>query len=424
MSEEENESGGGFSEKLKNISPKTRQYLVLGMGASILIGILMFSVSMWDSAGDTIPKTAAKPDKKKNITTPGTQVDTKVVWMTQSQAQMRELAEAQADLNKQLTEMKKRQEEIEAGKANQPVLPPIIPNPPSARGGAAPNPNALPPPPPEPDVPRAPGIATQKVSSNEATGEKGKDGKDGKTAPKKTYLPAGTFMHAVLLGGLDAPTGGQAQNNPWPVLMRVQDNAFLPNRYRAKVKECFLLGSGFGDLSSERAYLRLESMSCVLRNGDTIDAAAKGYVVGEDGKAGMRGRLITKQGQALANALLYGVVSGIGNGLQQSSISYSNSALGSVGTVDAGKEFQAGIGEGLGRALDRMSQYYIKLAEKLFPVIEIDGMRQVDVVLTKGISLGLNETGEGGDYSEIWKRGRAASNRSYEVDPIQTRVNQ
>ena len=180
----------------------------------------------------------------------------------------------------------------------------------------------------------------------------------------------------------------------------------MPNRYRAKVKECFLLGSGYGDISSERAYLRLESLSCVLNNGEVIDTPAKGYVVGEDGKAGMRGRLISKQGQVLANALMTGIISGIGQGMQQSAMSYSTSALGTVGTVDAGKEFQAGIGAGVGRALDRLSQYYIDLAEKMFPVIEVDAGRVVDVVLTKGVTLGLGPALDEGDYSDVWKRGR------------------
>ena len=35
-----------------------------------------------------------------------------------------------------------------------------------------------------------------------------------------------------------------------------------------------------------------------------VRKGVKGYVAGEDGKAGMRGRLVSKQGQILANALL------------------------------------------------------------------------------------------------------------------------
>ena len=51
----------------------------------------------------------------------------------------------------------------------------------------------------------------------------------------RRYIPSGTFARALLLGGLDAPTGGQAQRNPQPVLLRLMDNAVLPNQFRSKV---------------------------------------------------------------------------------------------------------------------------------------------------------------------------------------------
>jgi len=35
--------------------------------------------------------------------------------------------------------------------------------------------------------------------------------------------------------------------------------------------------------------------------------------------------------------------------------------------------------------MNRLANYYISLAEKVFPVVEIDAGRMVDVVLTKGV---------------------------------------
>jgi conjugal transfer pilus assembly protein TraB len=35
--------------------------------------------------------------------------------------------------------------------------------------------------------------------------------------------------------------------------------------------------------------------------------------------------------------------------------------------------------------MERLADYYIRLAEKTFPVIEVDAGRVVDVVLTKGV---------------------------------------
>ncbi len=103
------------------------------------------------------------------------------------------------------------------------------------------------------------------------------------------------------------------------MLIRLSDNSVLPNRFRGEYRDCFVIAAGYGDISSERAYLRTENLSCVRADGAALEVKIQGSVYGEDGKVGMRGRLVTKQGQMLANALLAGVVSGIGQGLAISS---------------------------------------------------------------------------------------------------------
>ena len=207
------------------------------------------------------------------------------------------------------------------------------------------------------------------------------------TRTVSTFLPV-SFTRGTLLGGLDAPTGGQSQSNPHPVLIRLSDNSVLPNRFRGEYRDCFVIAAGYGDISSERAYLRTENLSCVRADGAALEVKIQGSVYGEDGKVGMRGRLVTKQGQMLANALLAGVVSGIGQGLATSSTTYSTSALGTIASSNGGNEaYRAGLGTGVGKALDRLAQYYIKLAENTFPVIEVDAGREIDVVITKGVRI-------------------------------------
>ena len=203
----------------------------------------------------------------------------------------------------------------------------------------------------------------------------------------ETYLPSTAFMRAVLLSGLDAPTGGQAQNNPHPVLLRVLDHAQLPNSFRSDVKDCFILGSGYGDLSSERAYVRTESLACVREGGEALDTPLKGVLVGPDGKAGVRGRLVSKTGQVLANALVAGLVSGLGTALTSGAIVQSVSPLGATQTVDPSKALQAGIGQGLARGLDSLVRYYIALADKIYPVVEVDAGQVVDVIVTRGVNV-------------------------------------
>jgi conjugal transfer pilus assembly protein TraB len=201
----------------------------------------------------------------------------------------------------------------------------------------------------------------------------------------ENYLPSGTFIEGRLLSGIDAPTGGQAQNNPMPLLIQLTSHAFLPSSMRSEVKGCFVIGTAYGDISSERANGRTESLSCIKEDGTAIDISIKGYIAGEDGKAGLRGRLVSKQGQILANALTAGLISGIGQALSFSSTTQTTSALGNVvSTPNPGDEAKAGFGSGFGKAMDKLAAYYITLADKVFPIIEVDADRKVTIVLTKG----------------------------------------
>jgi conjugal transfer pilus assembly protein TraB len=254
--------------------------------------------------------------------------------------------------------------------------------------------------PARPAVPEAPRIARVSIAPREraadsapgtsggaqASASPAGNAKADDTRTVSTFLPV-SLTRGTLLGGLDAPTGGQSQTNPHPVLIRLSDNSVLPNRMRGEYRECFVIAAGYGDISSERAYLRTESLSCVRAAGAALEVRIQGTVYGEDGKVGLRGRLVTKQGQMLANALLAGVVSGIGQGLATSSTEYSTSALGTVATANGSEAYRAGLGNGVGKALDRLAQYYIKLAENTFPVIEVDAAREVDVVITKGVRI-------------------------------------
>ena len=54
---------------------------------------------------------------------------------------------------------------------------------------------------------------------------------------EKTYIPAGAFGRVVVLGGIDAPAGGQAQGNPHPVLLRFMGNVHLPGGAKVDLKD-------------------------------------------------------------------------------------------------------------------------------------------------------------------------------------------
>lgn len=416
----------GIAERL---SPRQRQYALLGLILVVGVGLLWMILALTASPprpGGT-PKPQDQPSGVTNIGVlpPGAQVNPVDQWVGtagRKLAQYESEREEQNRLNKERSAFEQRtmqrfaeleQKLTSASQAAASVQPPA---PPAAPAAAMPPAEALPQrpaghdsaqpgmPPGTPAMPIAPALPeTPRItrititprdnatshpaqpSATEATPHA--DGtKAAETRTVSTFLPV-SFTRGTLLGGLDAPTGGQSQSNPHPVLIRLSDTSVLPNRMRGEYRECFVIAAGYGDISSERAYLRTESLSCVRPDGATLEVRIQGSIYGEDGKVGLRGRLVTKQGQMLANALLAGVVSGIGQGLATSSTEYSTSALGTVATANGSDAYRAGLGSGVGKALDRLAQYYIKLAENTFPVIEVDAGREIDVVITKGVRI-------------------------------------
>ena len=204
------------------------------------------------------------------------------------------------------------------------------------------------------------------------------------------YIPSGAIISGVFLNGLDAPTGKSSQKNPFPTLIRIQKDAILPNYYTADIRECFLLMSGYGDLSSERAFLRGEKISCIRADGKIIDGKLESYVVGDDGKAGVRGRLVSKQGQIIARSLLAGFAGGFAEMFDTTATPTINTSTdGTIRYEDvySGKAVRGGAAKGVSQALTRISDFYMDLAEAVYPVIEIDAGRQVDVVVSAGAKL-------------------------------------
>lgn len=212
-----------------------------------------------------------------------------------------------------------------------------------------------------------------------------------KQAEKPTpAMPAGSFFEGVLLNGMDAPTSATTQKNPVPTTMRIKSDAVLPNKYNVDVKECFVLASGYGVLSSERAMLRTETFSCVRKDGKIIEGKMEGYIVGEDGRVGMRGRLVSKQGQMIAKTLVAGGLSGLAQGMTPQTIpqlSLGDSSTTQTQSADTSTILQTGVAKGFSTSANEIAKFYLEMAREMTPVVEIDAGRKVTIMLVKGVEL-------------------------------------
>jgi conjugal transfer pilus assembly protein TraB len=219
------------------------------------------------------------------------------------------------------------------------------------------------------------------------TDEVGANGMEQETS---FYIPMGSLMTGVLLNGLDAPTGVGANRDPFPVVVRIQKEAVLPNQFSADVVDCHAIMSGYGDLSSERVMLRAEGIACVREDGRTIEAKLEGYATGSDGKAGVRGRLVTRQSQLVARSLLAGMASGFAGAFDVTAIPVVNTGeaaqINYADNLNA-NTLQSGLVQGTQDSLSRIADWYLKMADAIVPVLELDAGREVDIIMTRGMKL-------------------------------------
>lgn len=436
----------GWNQVWEKIPPKYRQIAVY---ASAFACILLMSY-LFVSGGNSRKKAVEDKKVQRDILTPKRlnefgmsglahdleEANRKIDQLTKQMAKLLEtketrngqevakLAQLKQDMERQVQEIRKEKDQKNQEEANPRPAGASKPSAPSAPG--APKGNSIQPGKEKtaepvkkelaktslPGTPLAKSrvakdirVITAETGSHEASGP---DGQPGRTEfvrgnvrkakvneEKGTFVSAGAIFSGTLLTGMDAPCGQAARRDPFPVLLRVKKEAILPNRFNADVRECFLIASGYGDISSERAYLRSERLSCIRQDGKALENRVEMFATGEDGKAGIRGRLVSKQGVIIGRALVAGFMQGFSqmfgktpvmtlnipqNGLQQATPFQRNL---SKDAVEA-----AGIA-GVGNALDNLSKYYLDMAKDMFPVVEIDAGRQVDFITIAGFNLKL-----------------------------------
>ena len=229
---------------------------------------------------------------------------------------------------------------------------------------------------------------------------------------KEDTIPAGSFAKAVILGGVDASTALSASSDPRPLLIRLVDPGNLPRKFKSDLQDCHIVASGYGDLSSERVFARLEKLTCVERgSGEIVETEVAGYISGEDGRAGIRGVVEEKGRGYLAKSIIGGVLQGLTGILSPE----RNVTLNPMGAYmpkrDAQDRFNEGLLSGGASSMERLSKYYIDRAESIQPVIQIASGRVVDVIFTEGADIGTSRVKE-----KLKIKRQSTANKSNELE--------
>lgn len=214
------------------------------------------------------------------------------------------------------------------------------------------------------------------------------------------FLPAGSFVKGTLITGADFGAGSKTQKNPQPVLIQIQNDAVLPGKAQYKLKDCFAIANGYGELSSERAYLQGTRLSCVQSGtGKVLEANILAYVADSDGKLGMRGVLKRRSGMLLGKALLAGFADGASKVLTTTASNAESTITGSgvVSSIDTSNAGKMAMWSGASNAMEKLADQYIKEADSIFPVIEVDSGRNITMIFQNGQELKWKEPKVEGD---------------------------
>ncbi|GEO01832.1 conjugative transfer factor, TraB [Novosphingobium sediminis] len=206
------------------------------------------------------------------------------------------------------------------------------------------------------------------------------------------YLPPNSYASARVIVGVDASAGVVSQTDPLPVVLRItgparsviQNGKVLTTR----IQGCVVNGAARGDLSSEKVYVKLARMTCDQPGGRVAVSEVKGFI-SFAGKSGVRGRVVSREGSLVSQALLAGIVGGFGRGFSANANSVFSGVTtnpdGSRSKLSAGDILGGGLGQGAADAADTVSKYLIERAEQYQPVVEMPTGIDVEIVFLDGV---------------------------------------
>ncbi|MBF9152169.1 TrbI/VirB10 family protein [Novosphingobium jiangmenense] len=206
------------------------------------------------------------------------------------------------------------------------------------------------------------------------------------------YLPPNSYASARVIVGVDASAGVASQTDPLPVVLRItgparsvmQNGKVLTTR----IQGCVVNGAARGDLSSEKVYVKLARMTCDQPGGRVAVSEVKGFI-SFAGKSGVRGRVVSREGSLISQALLAGIVGGFGRGFSANAGSVFSGVTansdGSRSKFSGSDILGGGLGQGAADAADTTAKYLIERAEQYQPVVEMPTGIEVEIVFLDGV---------------------------------------
>lgn len=205
---------------------------------------------------------------------------------------------------------------------------------------------------------------------------------------RASVISPGDSAKAILLTGVNAPVDG----TPYPVVLKIVGPITGPDGSSVDIGEARLIAAATGSETDGRALFRLTSLAMRAKDGRRIVLKVDGWVVGEDGIRGMKGKLIDKLGKLIAAAGTVGFTAAMGESLTNNNQLENNNDSGGL-TIVSG-DLNYATANALSDASSKLNQVLMDRYEKLVPVVEILSGRDAAIVFSQPVEIQLIDEDE------------------------------
>lgn len=211
------------------------------------------------------------------------------------------------------------------------------------------------------------------------------------TLPEFTLMPG--FAKGITITGADAPTLKAKADESEPIWISVNSETLIANNGFFNNQDCLLRGTVTGEYATGRGKINVTEISCTFVDDSgqyyKLLSPIKGWVYGEDSKLGLKGRVVSREGEIIEKGLPLAAIEGAIEALSNN----DNYFLPNGGTTNGNPlaDFKSGGMDSGKRIVDKFSEYYLEILDTLNPTVELKAKRKVTIAFKGGEKLKLEK---------------------------------
>lgn len=198
---------------------------------------------------------------------------------------------------------------------------------------------------------------------------------------RMSVITAGDAVPVRLITGVAAPVDG----TPYPALFKLTGPITGPDGSTLDLGEARLIAAAHGSETDSRVLYRLTDLALTHRDGRRSVVRIDGWVIGEDGIRGMKGKLVDRLPEVLSAVAAAGFSGALAQRLDQQNQNFNiNDAQGVTINSDDLENATASM---ISDTVNQVNSIILDRYEQMVPVVEVNSNRSVVAVFSRSVEV-------------------------------------